>query len=263
VTGAAGPIVVGERSVEGVVPVRLNRPDVFNAIDRAVMEGLGDALERVASDLTVRCIVLTGTGGAFCSGADLGLDTGGLDDAEARRMLDAAGRVVTTITAMPVPVVAAVNGPAAGVGASIALACDLVLAAKSAYFLLPFLSVGLLPDGGTTGPGAAALGRARATRRALRRERLMATAALDAGLIAPVCAPEDLDATAREWATDLATGPRKAIAATKAAINAATLAGLPAALARESADQRRLLLEADFAEGVAAFRDRRIPDFAP
>ena len=257
-TGAEAILVEIEN---GCAWVTLNRPEVYNAVDLSTMERLGEVLEAVASSPPVRCVVLGGVGKAFCSGADLDLDSTGMDGAEGARMLDAARRVVTTITGMPIPVIAAVGGPAAGVGASLAFASDLIIAAEEAYFYLPFVGIGLMPDGGATLTVAASIGRARAMRMALRRERLGARAALEAGLIAEVCAGDELTTTVSAWVEDLVHGPVAALARTKMAINDLTLGNLATALAIETRDQIGLLRSADFAEGVAAFSERRAPRF--
>jgi len=248
---------------DGVARLTFNRPATRNAIDLAGMQRLGDLLIELASAEAVRCMLVTGAGGSFCSGADLGQgeeeEFG--DPRHASLMMHATARVIRALVGSPVAVVAAVPGPAAGVGASIALACDLVVASDDAYFLLPFTGIGLVPDGGATATVAASIGRARALRLALRGERLTAQAAYEAGLVAAVCTADELMVTAEEWATDLANGPRAAIARTKALINDASLAGLGDALDRETAEQIPMLASADFREGVAAFRERRPPVF--
>ncbi|RMI31338.1 enoyl-CoA hydratase-related protein [Nocardia stercoris] len=241
-----------------VAHVRLDGPQRRNALDLAAMRRLADALHRVTTDPAVGAVVISGAGGAFCAGADLDPDVPvGSDPNGDAAMMAAVDRVIRGIVHAPVPVLAAVEGAAAGVGASIAFACDLVVAARTAFFLLPFTGIGLLPDGGATLTVAAAAGRARAMRLALRGERLPATEALAVGLIAEVS--DETDRTVAEWAAALAAGPRAAQAATKAAINAATVPGLDAALARETREQLPLLSSADYREGVTAFLERRRP----
>lgn len=175
--------------------------------------------------------------------------------------LDAANRVATTVRDFPRPVIAAVNGAAAGVGVSLALACDLTVASESSYFLLAFTRIGLMPDGGATALVAASVGRARAMRMALLAERLPAAEALAAGLIADVYADDDFDARVDELAARLADGPVDAYAATKHAINATTLTELDGALGREFDGQMQLLAGPDFREGVRAFEQKRKADF--
>ncbi|MGZ5401112.1 MAG: enoyl-CoA hydratase-related protein, partial [Nocardioides sp.] len=159
------------------------------------------------------------------------------------------------------PVLAAVNGVAAGVGCSAALAADIVVARESASFLLAFARIGLMPDGGSTVTVAASIGRARAMRMALLAEPLGAREAYDAGLIAAVVADDEFDDEVARVVRRLAGGPPLAIAATKKAINAATLTELDAALERERTGQTVLLRTADLAEGMAAFGEKRRPVF--
>ena len=207
----------------------------------------------------VRVVVLTGTGAAFCTGADLsGADAHERFDV---RALDAANRIVRAVTRLDKPVVAAVNGVAAGVGCSMALAADLVVAAESATFLLAFARIGLMPDGGATATVAASVGRARAMRMALLAEPLPAREAYDAGLVSHVVPDAEHPALVAAVVGRLAAGPPLAFAATKKAVNAATLHRLEDALERERSGQSVLLRTADVAEGMRAFGARRRPVF--
>lgn len=244
---------------DGVLTLTLNRPDVLNAMSDEMSDGLATALERVPSDPDVRVVVITGAGAAFSAGADIsGEDAHEHFDV---RALDRANRMVRAVTSCDRPVVAAVNGVAAGVGCSIALACDLVVAGSSAAFLLAFARIGLMPDGGTSFTVAASIGRARAMRMALLAEPLSAAEALDAGLVTHVVADDDLAATVAKMTRRLASGPPLSFAATKKAINAATLGGLDDALERERTGQTILLRTDDAAEGMRAFSERRRPVF--
>jgi enoyl-CoA hydratase/carnithine racemase len=242
-----------------VLNITLTNPERLNAIDYATMAGLGDVFTGAADDPSVRAIVITGEGKAFCTGADLSATAGEVTPEE---VMDCAGRLVTAIAETPVPVIARVNGPAAGVGVGIALAADLVYAAERAYFLLSFTNIGLMPDGGTTALIAAAAGRALANEMALLGERLPATAARDAGLINAVLADAELDTKVREATEKLAHGPRRALELTKQALNATNLASLGAALAREKAGQVELLSSPDFIEGATAMLQKRKAVFA-
>jgi enoyl-CoA hydratase len=161
----------------------------------------------------------------------------------------------------PLPVIAAVNGPVVGVGASLVLVCDVILASSTAYFLLPFADIGLVPDGGATALLAAAVGRNRALAASLLPERMSADDAHRLGIVHRVVEPDSLAADAAALAERFAAGAGAALAATKAAINASTLAHLDDALERELAAQRHLLETADFAEAVAAFAEKRPPRF--
>ena len=154
-----------------------------------------------------------------------------------------------------------VHGPAAGVGASFALACDLVVVVESTYFLLAFANIGLMPDGGATALVTAAVGRARAMRMALMAERIPAAQAFDWGLVSHVAADDDLDATVTDLVAKLAAGPTASYARTKAAIRSTAIGLLQEALVRERQGQGELFATADFAEGVTAFRERRPPRF--
>ncbi|WP_409428448.1 enoyl-CoA hydratase [Mycobacterium sp. SMC-11] len=237
-----------------VLRVTITNPARLNAIDYATMAGLGDVIAGAADDPGVRAIVITGEGKAFCTGADLSATAGGVSPEE---VMDCASRLVTSVAQTPVPVIARINGPAAGVGVGLALAADLIYAAENAYFLLSFTNIGLMPDGGTTALVAAAAGRAVANEMALLGERLSATAARDAGLINAVLGEAELDARVNEAAEKLAHGPRRAIELTKRALNATNLASLDAALAREKAGQVELLGSPDFFEGATAMLQKR------
>lgn len=258
-TGATGIEVV----VTGAVAtVTFNRPKVRNALNLAAVQVLGETLDELTGRPGVRAIVLTGAGGTFCAGADLADRAGSLGDAgRDAAMMGAVSRVITTLLTGPLPVVAAVRGAAAGVGASIALASDLVVAAEDSYFLLPFTGIGLIPDGGATATVTASIGRVRALRLALRRERFYAPEAYAAGLVAAVCAPESVQETAAAWATELGAGSAAANAAVKRLINTHAFGQLGDLLDRETENQLRLLAGPDFREGVDAFIARRKPVF--
>jgi len=172
-----------------------------------------------------------------------------------------ANRAIRAIAALPRPVVAVVQGPAAGVGVSLALACDLVLASDKAFFMLAFTKVGLMPDGGASALVAAAIGRIRAMRMALLAERLPASEALACGLVSAVYPADDFEAEVDRVLAGLLSGPMVAFAKTKEAINAATLTELDPALERELQGQAVLLRSHDFIEGATAFQQRRTPNF--
>lgn len=240
---------------DGVLRIVLDRPESMNAVRTETLDAVADAFEDHSVDPSVRVAVLSGAGRAFCTGADLtGLD---LSAAPSAATIDAANRVADKIRGFPGPVIGAVRGPAAGVGVSLALACDLTVASESSYFLLAFTRIGLMPDGGATALVAASVGRARAMALALLAERLGAAEALQAGLIAKVYADNEFDAEVEALAERLAAGPADAFRRTKEAINDATLGQLDAAFERERAGQLELLVAADFAEGVDAFQNKR------
>lgn len=243
----------------GVLRITLDRPAQLNALSGEMADRLAEVVERGAADDDVRVLVLRGTGPAFSAGADLsGADAHENFDVTS---LDRANRIIRAITSSPKPCVAAVNGVAAGVGCSAALACDLVVATESASFLLAFARIGLMPDGGATATVAASIGRARAMRMALLGEAMPAREAYDAGLVSHLVPDEDFDATVAKVVGRLAAGPPLAYTATKRAVNAATLDGLEAALERERTGQTVLLRTADVAEGMRAFSEKRRPVF--
>jgi enoyl-CoA hydratase len=244
---------------DGILRLVMNRPERLNAMSAAMADRLAEELEGVRARDDVRVVLLTGAGGAFCAGADVsGVDAHESLDA---RSLDRANRLVRAVVDLDRPCVAAVAGVAAGVGCSLALACDLVVAAESASFLLAFARIGLMPDGGATATVAASVGRARAMRLALLGEALPGREAYDAGLVSHLVADEDLDDTVTGLLARLAAGPPLSHAATKKAVNAATLPGLEDALQRERTGQTVLLRTADAAEGIRAFGERRRPQF--
>ena len=244
---------------DGVLRLTMNRPTRLNAMTAALSDRLAEELESAAARDDVRVVLLTGAGNAFSSGAELA----GADPQEDFDVtsLDRANRIVRAIVALHQPCVAAVRGVAAGVGCSTALACDLVVAAESASFLLAFSRIGLMPDGGATATVAASVGRARAMRLALLGEALSARDAYAAGLVSHLVADRDLDDTVAGILARLAAGPSLAYTATKRAVNAATLGGLHEALERERAGQTLLLRTEDAAEGMRAFVEKRPPRF--
>lgn len=243
----------------GVLRLTLNRPDVFNALTAEMADDVARLVEEATARDDVRVVLVTGTGPAFSTGADIsGADAHEHFDVTA---LDRANRIIRAIVNLDKPVVAAVNGVAAGVGCSAALAADIVVATESASFLLAFARIGLMPDGGATATVAAAIGRARAMRMGLLAEPLSAREAYDAGLVTHVTSDEEFDATVATLVRRLAAGPPLALAATKRAINAATLPHLDAALERERTGQTLLLRTSDVAEGMRAFTEKRRPEF--
>jgi enoyl-CoA hydratase len=243
------------RTAAGVLRLTMDRPEHLNAMSADMADRLAQELERATARDDVRVVLLTGSGAAFSSGADLsGADAHENFDVGS---LDRANRIIRAIVLLDKPVVAAVNGVAAGVGCSAALACDLVVAKESALFLLAFSRIGLMPDGGATATVAAAVGRARAMRMALLGEGMKGREAYDAGLVSHVVTDGDFEATVEELVSRLADGPPLALAATKKAVNAATLTQLEDALARERTGQTVLLRTEDVAEGMRAFAEKR------
>lgn len=244
---------------DGVLSVTINRPDSLNSVTTEVLAGIADAMEAAGRDPRVKVVRLGGAGRGFCSGAGIGAQDAA--DGVPTEIIVEANRAIRSIAALPRPVVAVVQGPAAGVGVSLALACDLVLACDKAFFMLAFTKIGLMPDGGASALVAAAIGRVRALRMALLAERLPAADALEWGLISAVYPAEEFDAEVATVLAGLAAGPMVAFAKTKHAINAATLGGLDSALDREYVGQSILLNAHDFREGARAFQQRRDAKF--
>ncbi len=244
-----------------VATLTLNRPDVMNALDATITRALLEALQQAAADPAVRALVLTGAGRGFSSGADLAsvklddsLDLGELLRTNYHPLIRAMRR-------MPKPIVCAVNGAAAGAGMSIALAGDIVLAARSAYFVQAFSRIGLVPDAGSTWmlPRLAGEGRARAL--ALLGARLDAEAAQRAGIVWEIHDDDALLAGAQRLAAQLAGQPPCALALIKQVFDGALERGLDEQLEREATLQAEAGRTEDFREGVAAFFERRTPVF--
>ena len=240
----------------------LNRPEALNAWNEQFGRDLLDAVTTVAEDDSVRAVMITGAGRGFSSGADLKEQregtAGGVLSA---RLRDVYHPIITALREMPKPVVAAVNGPAVGIGCSLALAADLVVAAESAYFLLAFVNIGLIPDGGSTAFLPARIGYARAAEMAMLGERVPADQALDWGLINRVVPDEDLEGAADALLQLLAKGPTTSYAGSKRLLNRRMYAGLAEQLEAEADAQREQGQTQDFTEGVLAFVEKRPPNF--
>jgi 2-(1,2-epoxy-1,2-dihydrophenyl)acetyl-CoA isomerase len=243
----------------------LNRPESLNAWNRQFGEEMGQALAGQAADESVRAVLITGAGRGFSSGADLraGFEPAADGRPNLRKDLkDVYHPIVVGIRKLPKPVVAAVNGPAAGIGCSLALACDLVLAAESSFFGLAFVNVGLMPDGGSTAFVPPAVGKARAFQMALLGERVPARQALDWGLANWVYPDEELMSEANALVERLADGPTHSYAGSKRALNRSIYGDLDAQLDLEAELQHELARTHDFEEGVAAFVQKRPPAFS-
>lgn len=244
--------------------IELNRPDKMNAWEATLSRDLLAALTRVAEDDELRAVLLTGAGRGFCSGADLsaGFDPtpDGKPDLQ-RSLRERYHPVIVGIRELPKPVVAAVNGGAVGVGCSLALACDLILAAESAYFLLAFVNIGLVPDGGASAFIPTRAGLARAAEMAMLGERVHGPKALEWGLVNAVHADAELQSAADELVQRLAAGPTLSYAGAKRQLNAWAYPGLAEQLEVEAAIQQEQAVTQDFVEGVMAFLQKRPADF--
>ena len=255
-----------ELKVEGRIAwITMNRPEALNAWTPQFGTEMLAALEHAGEDPEVRAIVLTGAGRAFSSGADL--KSGGLFDEHGRPDVKSAlsgyyHPLVLAVRTMPKPVVAAVNGAAVGIGCSLALACDLIVAADSAYFLLAFANIGLALDGGASATLVARVGQARASEIAMLAERIPAGQALEWGLINRVAPdPEGAVATAGELAARFAAGPPGSYAAIKRTLNAAMFPNFGELLELEVELQQERAESSDFMEGVSSFIEKRAPEF--
>jgi 2-(1,2-epoxy-1,2-dihydrophenyl)acetyl-CoA isomerase len=242
--------------------IELNRPDALNAWDRALGEELFDVVHTVAQDDEVRAVVVTGAGRAFSSGADL-RDVSSRErtpegHVDLRSLLNERYHpIITTIRTMPKPVLAAVNGPAVGIGLSLALAADLIVAAESAYFLLAFVNIGLVPDGGSSLFVPTRVGLARAAEMAMLGERVSAAQALEWGLINRVVPDADFADEVAALRDRLATGPTRSYAGTKRQLNHWLYTRMEEQLGLEADVQQEMAASGDFAEGVAAFIEKR------
>ncbi len=245
--------------------ITLNRPEALNAITPDLRERLIQLLLDASADPAVRAVVLTGTGRGFCAGADLrGGAAGGRERIAgdvARTLRLGAQRLISAVLDCEKPVIAAVNGTAAGLGAHLALACDLVLAAESAKFIEVFVRRGLVPDGGGAYLLPRLIGPHRAKELMFFGDSLPAADAERLGLVNRVVPDAELDKTAREWADRLATGPTRAIALTKQLVNASLDTDRTTAFAAEAAAQEINMTTADAKEGVASFVERRSPEY--
>lgn len=245
----------------GVATITLNRPDVLNALDDSLMRALRVAIDRAAGDDGVRAVLLTGAGRGFSSGADLASVPPSAELDLGKLLRERYHPVILAMRTMPKPVICAVNGPAAGAGMSIALAADIVLAARSAYFVQAFSKIGLLPDAGSTWFLPRFAGDLRARAMALLAERIDAPTAERFGLVWQVFDDDQLLPQARNLAARMATQPTRAYALIKQALNASTGQELSAQLELEATLQTQAGRTEDFAEGVAAFLQRRPPVF--
>jgi 2-(1,2-epoxy-1,2-dihydrophenyl)acetyl-CoA isomerase len=248
----------------GVGRITLNRPDTLNAWHPAFGRELRSAIEADAADPSVRAVLITGAGRGFSSGADLRAGFDAADDGmpDLRKELHGLYHpIIAGVRRLEKPVVAAVNGPAVGIGASLAFACDLVLAAESAYFGLAFVNIGLMPDGGSTLFVPAAVGKARAFQMAMLGERIDAGRALDWGLVNFVHPDDTLLAEAHALAGRLAVGPTRSYAGTKQALNRMLYPDLDGQLDLEAELQHALARTKDFQEGVLAFAEKREATF--
>jgi 2-(1,2-epoxy-1,2-dihydrophenyl)acetyl-CoA isomerase len=246
--------------VDGIARLTLNRPDRLNSFTVEMHGEVADALERVAADDAVRVLVLTGAGRGFCAGQDLS-DRAVAPGGEAVDLGKSVERfyapLIRRIVGLDKPVIGAVNGVAAGAGANIALACDIVIAARSAKFIQSFANIGLIPDSGGTWILPRLIGQARALGLALTGEPLPAEMAAEWGLIWKCVDDAELAGEVERLASKFATGPTKGLARTKALIRGSSQYSLDEELDLERDAMRQLGFSEDYREGVAAFMEKR------
>jgi 2-(1,2-epoxy-1,2-dihydrophenyl)acetyl-CoA isomerase len=240
----------------GVLTITLNQPAILNALDLPEWEDLARAFERARDDASIRALVITGAGRAFSAGADIrGMQARGADEQRAR--LDLIGRTVRLLAALPQPTIAAVNGVAAGIGTSLALACDLAIAAESASFTFSWIRLGLVADGGASWLLARLVGPRRAKELIMTARRLSATEALGWGLVNEVVADGRALERATALAHDLSGFSWQALRLDKALIDAGLAASLDEQLAAEGQAQAECIATVEFRAAVAAFLEKR------
>jgi 2-(1,2-epoxy-1,2-dihydrophenyl)acetyl-CoA isomerase len=247
----------------GVLTLRLNRPERRNALTAPLLAELARALDHAAAEPAVRAVVLTGEGKSFCAGQDLAALGGAARADDVRMMIrDSYAPVILKLCTLPKPVIAAVNGAAAGAGASLALACDLRVLAEDASLVQAFINIGLVPDAGSTWLLTRLVGYSRAFELAISGARIPAQRGLELALANRVVPPGELLETAQGWAAELAQGPTLAIGLTKQLFQPAAQHSLAEMLALEAEQQAIAIQSADHREGVAAFREKRSPQFS-
>ena len=244
-------------AVDGIATITLYRPERLNALTNTMFREIGDALDTVAADRDLRCVLLTGSGRGFCAGADLAGDGIEADDDLDDALVTLYNPLVRRLQSFERPIVCAVNGVAAGAGCNIALACDIVIAGKSASFMQAFARIGLIPDAGGTWLLPRLVGRARAMGLAMLAEGLPAETAADWGLIWRCVEDDDLMLEAGKLTAQLAKGPTRAYALMKQAFAASLENGLEEQLAVEARLQGKAGRSSDYAEGVKAFLEKR------
>jgi 2-(1,2-epoxy-1,2-dihydrophenyl)acetyl-CoA isomerase len=252
--------------VSGVATVELNRPQALNAWNQQLGLDLLAALAQIGESPRARVVVITGAGRAFSSGADLKDFSGGELTASGRpdvykTLTERYHPIMRAVRELPLPVLAAVNGPAVGIGCSLALCCDLILAARGAYFLLAFVNIGLVPDGGSSLFVPSRIGMARASEMALLGERVSSEQALQWGLVNRVIEDERLATEVGALAARLASGPTRAYAGAKRQLNNWLYGRMDEQLELEAQIQREMAESDDFLEGAMAFLEKRAARF--
>jgi len=245
---------------EGVCTVRLNRPDVYNALNDEITFELQDAFKAIAKDDAVRVVVLTGEGKAFCSGQDLKSSAG-----KQRSFLDSLHKrynpIVRAMRSLPKPIICRLNGVAAGAGCSLALACDMIVAAEEATLIEVFVNIGLVPDSGSSYFLPRSVGMAKAFELCSMGSRVKAAEALSLGLVNRVVPADQLDAAVKEYTDYFSKAPTKAIGLIKKMLAKSATSTLDEMLDYEAYCQEIAGSSEDYKEGVKAFLEKRKPDF--
>lgn len=247
--------------VDSYAVIRLNRPEVFNSFNREMALAMQARLDEISADKSIRSVVIIGEGKAFCAGQDLQEVTDPQGPALTSIVRDHYNPIIERIRNLPKPVIAAVNGVAAGAGANIALACDLTIAKKSASFIQAFSKIGLIPDSGGTFFLPRLIGMQRATALMMLGEKVNAEDARDMGMIFKVVEDDFFDSEWRKLAENLSKMPTQGLALTKQALNHSLSNNLTAQLILEEQFQTKAGGSSDYKEGVTAFLEKRKPTF--
>jgi 2-(1,2-epoxy-1,2-dihydrophenyl)acetyl-CoA isomerase len=246
---------------DGIATITLNRPDVYNALNDGITYELQDALKAVAKDNAVRVVVLTGAGKAFCSGQDLKAASG----QEKRSFIDSLHKrynpIVRAMRTLPKPIICRLNGVAAGAGCSLALACDMIIAAEEATLIEVFINIGLVPDSGSSYFLPRLVGMAKAFELCAMGSKVTAKEALELGLINKVVASAELDATVKRYTDYFATAPTRSIGLIKKMLTKSATSTLDEMLEYEAYCQEIAGQTHDYKEGVTAFLEKRKPGF--
>lgn len=245
----------------GVASLWLNRPEVYNALNDGITYELQDAWKLIAKDESVRVVVLTGEGKAFCSGQDLKAAAG----QEQRSFMESLHKrynpIIRAMRNLPKPIICRLNGVAAGAGCSMALACDMIVASEEATLIEVFINIGLVPDSGSSYFLPQLIGKAKAFELCSMGSRVKAKEALELGLINRVVSTDQLDATVKEYTDYFAKAPTKSIGLIKKMLNKAATASLEDMLEYEAYCQEAAGSSIDYKEGVSAFLEKRKPNF--
>lgn len=246
---------------DGVATLTLNRPDVFNAFNEQLSNEVNDALKKTAKDKSIRVLVITGSGKAFCSGQDLKSISGSKNRSLSESLYKRYNPMIRAIRNLPIPVICKLNGVAAGAGCSLALSCDMIIASTQASLIEVFVNVGLVLDSGSSYFLPRLVGSARAFELSTLGSKVSATQAAEWGMINKAVAPEELDEEVEKLCKHYAQAPTKAIGLMKKMLNKSFHSDLETMLEYEAYCQEIAGRSADYQEGVQAFVEKRKPEF--